>query len=150
MIYFLLMVFVFKLNNTVVRMVTQSFEVSLLSFASPSTTMALIYTFANNSGRERWQVVQGTIPSPDNFRRRKPISTNYISLERKFIGEFGSFSVLTECFGFAILWAIFVKLPKFRPFLGVRKNNKRMKHKHVIYHFTARDLEIMNICFQIW
>ena len=31
--------------------------------------------------------------------------------------------------------------------MGVRKNNKRMKQKHVIYHFTARDLEIMNICF---
>ena len=52
-----------------------------------------------------------------------------------------------KCFGFSILWAIFAKLPKFRPFLGVRKNNKQMKHKHGIYHFTARDLEIMNICF---
>ena len=41
----------FQLNDTVVRMVTQSFEVSLLSFALPSTTMALIHTFANNSGR---------------------------------------------------------------------------------------------------
>ena len=30
-------------------MVTQSFEVSVLSFALPSTTMALIHTFANNS-----------------------------------------------------------------------------------------------------
>ena len=86
----------------------------------------------------------------DNFWRRKPTSTNYISLERKFIGESDSFSVMTKCFGFAILWVIFAELPKF---LGVRKNNKRMEHKHVIYHFTARHLEIMNICFaniQIW
>ena len=48
-------------------MVTQSFEVSVLSFALPSTTMALIHTFANKSGWEQWQVVQGAIPSPNNF-----------------------------------------------------------------------------------
>ena len=117
-------------------MVTQSFEVSLLSFALPSTTMVLIHTFANNIGREQWQVVKGAISSPDNFLSRKPTSTNYISLERKFIGESGSFSVLTKCFGFAILFAIFAKLPKFGSLLGVRKNNKHMKHKHVMYHFT--------------
>ena len=50
-------------------------------------------------------------------------------------------------FGFAILWAIFAKLAKILANLIVRKNNKRMEHKHLIYHFTARDLEIMNICF---
>ena len=92
-------------------------------------------------------MVQGAILFPDNFWRRKSTSTNYILLERKFIGESGLFSVLTKCFGFAISWAIFAKLPKIIPFLGVRKNNKSVKHEHVIYHFTARDLEIMNICF---
>ena len=52
-----------------------------------------------------------------------------------------------KMFWFCDYRAIFAKLPKFRPFLGVRKNNKRIKQKHVIYHFTARDPEIMNICF---
>ena len=53
-------------------MVTQSVEVSLLSFALPSTAMALIHTFANNSGREQWQVVQGATPPLTIFERGNP------------------------------------------------------------------------------
>ena len=133
----------FQLNNTVVRMVTQSFEVSLLSFALPNTTMALIHTFANNSGREQWQVVQGAIASPDKLLKEETHLNKLHITGKEIYRRVRLISVLTKCFGFAI----FAKLPKFRPFLGVRKNNKRMKHKHAIYHFTARDLEKMNICF---
>ena len=33
----------------------------------------------------------------------------------------------------------------FRPFLKVQKNFKLLEHKHIIYDFEARDLEIPNI-----
>ena len=33
----------------------------------------------------------------------------------------------------------------FRPFLEVRKNFKRLEHKHIIYHFEADDLEMPKI-----
>ena len=143
MIYFLLMIFVFKLNNTVVRMVTQSFEVSSLSFSLPSTTMASIQiTMAGNCGR--WC----RAPSPPLTIFEGGIPAQQITYHWKGnLSKSSAHFQQTKCFGFAILWAIFAKLPKFRPFLGVGKNNKCMKHKHVIYHFTARDLEIMNICF---
>ena len=36
-------------------------------------------------------------------------------------------------------------MSKFRPFSGVRKNIKLIEHKHVIYHFKARDIDIKNI-----
>ena len=37
------------------------------------------------------------------------------------------------------------ELSKFRPFSGLRKNIKLKEHKHVVYHFDARDLNIKNI-----
>ena len=53
---------------------------------------------------------------------------------------------------FTTLRVIFAKCLKFRPFLEVRKYFKLLEHKHIIYHFKARDLEIppynlfRNIC----
>ena len=40
-------------------------------------------------------------PPPIIFE--KVTSTNYMSLEREFIGESGSFKMLVKCFDFAIL-----------------------------------------------
>ena len=45
-------------------------------------------------------------------------------------------------FEFAILYAIFAKWSKFRPFWKFEKNFKLLEHKHVIHHFESRDLEI--------
>ena len=73
--------------------------------------------------RIRDGVGEGRSPSPTNsFWRTKLTPTNYISLEREFIGESDSFSISTKYFDFAILWTIFAKLSKFRQFSGDRKN----------------------------
>ena len=67
-------------------------------------------------------------------------ATNYISLEREFIGESDSFKIQTKYFGFEILWVIFAKLSNVAIF-GSSKNFKLLKFRHVVYHFKARDLD---------
>ena len=95
-----------------------------------------IHTYAES---ER-EVVRGE-PPPDNFERGKWPSKLYIAgkgiYQRcRFILDIG------KNLDFAILWVIFAKWSKFRPFLEVRKNFKLLEHKNITNHFKARDLEI--------
>ena len=106
----------------------------------PTLWTLTIYTLLHNKSGRRCRALSPS-PPPRIFERRTNLNELYIT-GKGIYWRVWLFSTLTKYIDLTILWAILVKLSKYRILFGSLKNIILIKHKHVIYHFKASDLEI--------